>query len=262
LDGIECTHRHSPGKVGSLTIKKMIAVLKTKISDIIDFDKVNTLLEGFNHTTGFVTSILDLDGNVLSKSDWRPICTEFHRINPETFKNCKIAETELAGKLAKGEKYHLYKCLNGLTEASVPIIIRGEHIANLFSGQFFFEEPDIRFFKKQAADYRFEESSYFKALANVPVFSMEQVKSAMDFLSNMTGLISEITYQKLEQTEQVELIRKNEAELKESEEKYRALFDNSMDAILLSEPDGTILAANPAACDLFSQIPADKGKQV
>ena len=41
--------------------------------------------------------------------------------------------------------------------------------------------------------------------------------------------------------------------LKESEEKYRLLYDNSMDAILLTSPDGSIQAANPAACAMFQQ---------
>jgi len=37
-----------------------------------------------------------------------------------------------------------------LVDVAVPIVIKGEHIANLFSGQFFLEEPDRGFFKKQA----------------------------------------------------------------------------------------------------------------
>lgn len=67
--------------------------MKINILDLIDFNKVDTLLEGFNKSTGFVTAILDLDGNVLSKSGWREICTEFHRINPETSKKCTISDT-------------------------------------------------------------------------------------------------------------------------------------------------------------------------
>jgi PAS domain S-box-containing protein len=39
--------------------------------------------------------------------------------------------------------------------------------------------------------------------------------------------------------------------LAESEEKYKVFFENSMDAILLTCPDGTIYSANPAACKLF-----------
>jgi two-component system cell cycle sensor histidine kinase/response regulator CckA len=104
--------------------------MKTKLRDFIDFKRINLLLEGFNKTTGFVTAILDLEGNVLSKSGWRQICTEFHRVNPETAKKCTISDTELAGKMAEGEKYHFYKCLNGLVDVAVPIIINDEHVAN------------------------------------------------------------------------------------------------------------------------------------
>jgi len=46
--------------------------------------------------------------------------------------------------------------------------------------------------------------------------------------------------------------RMNEAALQAREAKYRALYENSHDAILLTNPGyGTILTANPAACKLF-----------
>ncbi|MGV8080923.1 MAG: PAS domain S-box protein [Syntrophales bacterium] len=41
--------------------------------------------------------------------------------------------------------------------------------------------------------------------------------------------------------------------LQESEEKYRSLFDYSRDAILLTKPDGSILDANPSACEMFGR---------
>src|ERR1700690_4344499 len=45
--------------------------------------------------------------------------------------------------------------------------------------------------------------------------------------------------------------KKTQETLKESEEQYRTLFDNSIDAVLLGTPDGEILAANPEACRMF-----------
>ncbi len=39
--------------------------------------------------------------------------------------------------------------------------------------------------------------------------------------------------------------------LQESENRYRAFFDNSIDAILITHLDGSIEAANQAACDMF-----------
>ena len=199
-----------------------IEVMKANIIDLIDFGKVNTLLEGFNQSTGFVTAILDLEGNVLSKSGWRQICTQFHRVNPETSKKCTISDTVLSKKMGEGEKYHFYECLNGLVDVAVPIIINGEHIANLFSGQFFFEKPNIQFFRKQAQVNHFDEDEYLKALEKVPVVSKEKVKVAMDFLLNMTQLISEITMQKLEQTQMNESIIKNE-------ERLRGVLDNLLE---------------------------------
>ena len=184
--------------------------MKVNILDLIDFKQVDTLLEGFNKTTGFLTAILDLDGNVLSKSGWRQICTEFHRINPETSKKCTISDTVLAKKMAEGEHYHYYECLNGLIDVAVPVVINGEHIANLFSGQFFFEEPDRMFFKEQAERYGFDEKKYLAALDKVPVVSKEKVNTAMDFLLKMTLLISETAFQKLEQMQLHDAVLKSE----------------------------------------------------
>jgi len=45
--------------------------------------------------------------------------------------------------------------------------------------------------------------------------------------------------------------QRTEEELQESEEQYRAFFENSIDAVLFTSPDGTIHAANPAACKIF-----------
>lgn len=41
--------------------------------------------------------------------------------------------------------------------------------------------------------------------------------------------------------------------LRESETKFRSLFESSPDAVFLTIPDGTILAANPAACSMFGR---------
>lgn len=188
--------------------------MKSEIINHIDFDKVNTILEGFNNATGFVTAILDLDGNILSKSGWRTLCTDYHRVNPATSKNCLISDTKLANHLKNGEEYNLYKCLNGLVDVAFPIIIQGEHIANLFSGQLFLEEPNIEFFRNQARKYGFVEDEYIEALKNVPVTTDEKVKDTMTFLVNIVQMISEITLEKIEQKRQADelIIAKNIAD--------------------------------------------------
>lgn len=52
-------------------------------------------------------------------------------------------------------------------------------------------------------------------------------------------------------------LKQAEAALISSEAKYRAFFENSMDGILFTAPDGRILAANAAACEIFQMTEAE-----
>ncbi len=192
--------------------------MKKRIIDYFDFQKANTLLEGFSKSTGFVTAILDLDGNILYKSGWREICTAFHRKNYETSSLCIFSDTELASQIRKDEKYHYYKCANGLIDVGLPIVVRGEHVANFFSGQFFFEEPDISFFTKQAQKYGFDEQSYIEALKEVPVVSKEKVETVIHFLVNITQMIIEMAVEKYELAELNEELKSSQASLMVTQE--------------------------------------------
>ncbi len=66
------------------------------------------------------------------------------------------------------------------------------------------------------------------------------------------------TYEELEkkvrQLEKIKSERKQVEEvLKESESKYRALYENSLEAILLTAQDGSIYAANQVACEILEK---------
>ena len=217
----------------------------SQLDKIFDFEKVDTLLEGFYKTTGFVTAILDLKGNILSRSGWRNLCTNFHRINPKTAFRCTFSDTILASKMAEGEHYHYYKCLNGLVDVAVPIILRGVHVANLFSGQFFFEEPDYAFFKRQAKEFGFDEKEYLKAVSEVPVKSEEQVKQAMNFLLQMTELISDQGYQNL-------VLEEVNSSFNESNNRFYTIFyANPIPISIMEYETKTYTNVNQSWCDFF-----------
>ncbi|MCK9363846.1 MAG: response regulator [Syntrophales bacterium] len=69
---------------------------------------------------------------------------------------------------------------------------------------------------------------------------------------NMSRLVSAVD-RELKEAESRKRRRQAEAMLRESEERYRSLFNYSQEAILLTRPDGAILDANPAACELFGR---------
>jgi len=217
---------------------------KFNLIDYIDFDQVNLLLEGFNKSTGFVTAILDLEGRVLSQSGWRQICTDFHRVNPETCERCRISDTLLAGKMANYEEYHSYECLNGLVDVAVPLKMNGEHYANLFSGQFFLKKPDRNFFIAQADTYGFDKKSYLEALDKVPVVDPEKVQNAMAFLQNMTKMIGNMTMQHWEQ-------KKLNATIQENEQRQQELLTHLEAGVVVHRADTSIVRNNPRATVLL-----------
>ena len=192
--------------------------MEKKLLNLIDFAVIESLLDKFSKCTGFVTAVVDLEGNVVTQSHWRSMCTEFHRVHPETSSLCTVSDMKLAGKLAAGERYHCYRCMNGLIDVAVPIVIDGHHIANLYSGQFLFKPPDRSFFEKQARKYGFDVDQYLKALDLIPIVSEDDVKKVMEFLLDMTQLISEMTLQKLKQNELHEEVSNNE-------ERFRTVFE-------------------------------------
>ena len=55
--------------------------------------------------------------------------------------------------------------------------------------------------------------------------------------------------------------KRTEEVIKASEARFRSLYENSLDAILLARPDGTILSANPAAQRMFGMTEEEIRKE-
>lgn len=162
-----------------------------KFAELVDITELQELCQSFTETTGAVTAILELNGEILSATGWKGICTNFHRVNPETSQRCLESDTILASQLKKGSLYNLYQCKNGLYDAAIPITINGIHVANFFAGQFLLKEPDIEFFKNQAKKFGFNTDEYLKALSEVPIYSKAQITSMLDFFSRLARIMGE-----------------------------------------------------------------------
>ena len=194
--------------------------MKYKLSELIDIPKLQKLLDNFYGSTGIPTAILEHEETILTHSGWQEICTEFHRVNPETERRCIENDTNFANHISKGEPYIIYKCKNGLINAAAQIIVAGEHIGNIFTGQLLFENPDVKYFKKQAREFGFDEKAYLEALSKVPVVSEEKIKLYLSFLLSLAEMIAETGMRQLKLLEAKD-------ELKESEDQYREIFNNA-----------------------------------
>lgn len=96
--------------------------------------------------------------------------------------------------MSPGE-FKLYKCKNNLWDSATPVIVGGYHLANLFVGQFLFDDQpfDRELFRKQAEKYGFDMEAYLAALDGVPRWSHDQVTNVMKFFTRLAGLIAELS---------------------------------------------------------------------
>jgi PAS domain S-box-containing protein len=171
------------------------------LSDLIDVEKTRKLLENFSSAVGVSAAIINLEGTVLVASPWQRICVDFHRQNEVTCSRCIESDTVLAADLLEGKSFSLYRCLNGLTDAASPIIIEGKHFANAFIGQFFTEKPDLGFFRRQAAQFGFDEPAYLAALSEVTVIAKETLPSILSFLTSFAEMTARLGLRQLRQLE-------------------------------------------------------------
>jgi PAS domain S-box-containing protein len=228
-----------------------------ELVDVIDVNAIQSMMDDFFHLTKIGVAILDLKGNILVATGWQDICTQFHRKHPDTLKNCIESDLELSAGIAPGS-FKAYRCKNNLWDIVTPIVVGGNHMGNLYLGQFFYEDemPDVEWFRSRATRYGFEETAYLAALGRVPRWRKETVQTVMRFYTRFTALISELSYSNLKLVKEIKELKQAERSLKaseralrESEEKYRILVEQTSDALFVAQ-NGRIVFQNPRTFEL------------
>ena len=194
------------------------SIADLELSDIIDVPSIQKLMDNFYELSQVPMAIIDTNGKVLVGSGWQDICTKFHRVHPESCRNCLQSDVHLTQGIRDGE-FKLYKCNNHMWDIATPLLIGGEHKGNLFMGQFFFDsEPlDITLFRKQAVRYGFDEQQYIDALERAPRISRQKLDQAKAFFLTLSRSISQLSYSNIKLARVITQQKKIEDALRESE---------------------------------------------
>lgn len=167
--------------------------LKTpsSLAGLIDAPALQSMMDDFYEITSIPMSLVDTRGEVIVGAGWQKVCMDFHRSNPVTCAHCVESDTALTTDIPMGEA-RLYRCRNGMWDAASPVEINGEHIANVFTGQFFMsdESIDFEYFAAQAAEYGFPEREYLDAVAAVPRLDRKHVDGGLRFLTKLAHMLS------------------------------------------------------------------------
>lgn len=228
------------------------------LTELINLDELRELTEAFSAATGITIGIVDTAGAVLVETGWRRICTQFHRANPKTSTRCTESDNYIATRLGD-EPYVAYKCKNGIWDVAVPIIIDGVHLASLFVGQFFYdyETIDEEAFRTQAREFGFDEADYMAALAEVPVYSKEQVESIMRFATLLVNMLSSQGLSTLRLQKEIARRKQTEDELETELSFIQTLLDTTPVPIYFKTTDGIYRKCNAALATLYGMEQED-----
>ena len=163
----------------------------TRLEEVIDLDDLRELMQFFYEAAGISVGILSTEQDWVVSIGWQHICTDFHRVNPESRKNCLLSEARIQEYLDSKE-YLTYPCPNGLVEVAIPILLDETPLAFFFLGQFLHHPPDHDYFRRQAIAYDFDIDAYLQALDKVPVVSPQRVEYLMRFFSRFFDLLTRI----------------------------------------------------------------------
>ncbi|MDO8962938.1 MAG: PocR ligand-binding domain-containing protein [Coriobacteriia bacterium] len=163
------------------------------LDELFDIPAIQSLMDDFYTLTGLPVGLLDLDSNVLVGTGWQDACTLFHRANPQSLAACIESDSAMSADVPAGE-YRAYKCRNGMWDVVTPLVVDGVHVANIFVGQFFYDDETIHpdYFRGQAKRYGFDEESYIAAVESVPRFSHETIDRLMRFYAKLAGQLAEL----------------------------------------------------------------------
>jgi signal transduction histidine kinase len=172
-----------------------VKIEEQELTNVIDVPTLQTMMENLYAISSIGFALVDLKGNILVGTGWQDICTQFHRTNPISCKNCLESDLELSKGVKKGE-IHLYKCKNNMWDVVTPLFIGEKHVANVFFGQFFFEgeEVDRELFTLQAEKYGFDEEKYLEAFDRVPRYTRSQIDKTMKFYAQWSEMISKLSF--------------------------------------------------------------------
>ena len=205
-----------------------------KLEDIIDIKLFQEFQDKLNEIYTFPSAIIGTDGRILTATAWQDICAKFHRVHPESEKECIVSDNYINSHIQEANPAVSYKCPHGMIDNAMPIMIDGRHLGNFFTGQLFLEEPDPDYFKAQAKKYGFDETAYLAAVKKVPVWTRKKLDSYIQFIKTFTDVLVSLGLRNLKDIESKKVLEEKlavEKSLREIEAKFRAVFECSNDPI-------------------------------
>ena len=196
-------------------IKENTLNTSSHIRKIIDVEKIKELFESFFALTGISAALLDDSGNIVVTAGWQEVCVNYHYKNKKSFERCARNNAEFLKTTDAAKDFFIFKCGNNISHAVVPVIIDEKHVLTFLTGQFFLEEPDLEFFRKQGAFYGENVEEYIAAIKKVPVINNDYLEKLIAYFRNFIFILTDLGVKKLKLVETEKRLESVNSDLKD-----------------------------------------------
>lgn len=182
------------------------------LTDLVDRALLQRIQDSFAAANQVASTITDVDGEPITEfSNHCGVC-KLIRSTEKGLANC-IHSGRIIGEKAAAILAPMHQqCLSlGFTDAAAPIIVDGHHIANWLIGQYYTREVDEQRIVDYAKEIEASPEEMLAAFRSMPRLTRERFEQILDFLWLMANEISRMGYLNLkqrEQTEELEMVRK------------------------------------------------------
>lgn len=196
-----------------------------KFEDLFDLEEIQAIQDRFAKANGVASLITGPDGTPITKpSNFCRLCTEIIRRTDKGLRNCRCSDAELGKGGTAGPVVR--PCLSGgLWDGGAGISVSGKHLANWLVGQVRNEAQSDEKMLAYAREIGADEKEFRKALAEVKVMPAAQFKSICDTLFLFANQLSRTAHHNYQKNKESAERRKAEEAQRESEERFRQLFD-------------------------------------
>ena len=222
-------------------------------SDLVDVADLQQLVNHLSELSGLGVGITDSNKNILVTCGWKKICSAFHRIHPISLENCLNSNNLIKQNLGT-ENPISCKCNNGLRDIAYPIFIKNKHVASIYIGQFLYDDEKIdkQYFELQAKKYGFDKKEYMNCLKEIPLISHQKEETMKNFAVTLAQMFTKTGYANLLlRKEKIEERRVANEQIKDSEEKFKTIFNQSPIGLNIYDIEGNLLDCNPACLSMF-----------
>jgi len=206
-----------------------------RFQDLFDLDEIQHIQDSFAEATGVSSVITDLKGQPITRpSHFIKLCNLI-RSCPKGMERCKHSDAVIGLLNPPGPVFG--SCLSGgLLDGGTGISIGERQIAKWLIGQVIEPDFDSAGLRLYAKEIGMDETEALQALSEVPRMSLEQFAKICEALHLIGTQLSALALKTWQQRRYINEIEKINAALKESEERYRALLQQSSEAIVLIDP--------------------------